>query len=371
MAGVAQLKAMVGLDTKAYQAGANRIQGANQSMASSLKSIAATFGVAFSVAAITRGIKALVDYAGNLSLAARNAGLLTEEMLALNNIAVQNGMKFDDVGRLVAKMSTRIYDAIKGNKEYEKSFTDIGLNINDLIRMDPAQQIEAVARAAMNSKIPLEAMAEIFGERLGPKAVEFMKQLAKEGIGEVNDATADGIEKARMWSDAYAQGIEKIKAKLVDLLAKTVDLFNISAAGWKAMFTGGSALDAVEERKKLIQDRMDRAREKRKTEQEKKIKTMVDIRQQSLEEELAKLTAKQDELIEKATASVKAPALNLSQMEKAGAGFDRGMMLNMKSLVQNMTSEKILQEQLKVEEEMLAEIIAVKEKIEQANKDIK
>jgi len=136
-------------------------------------------------------------------------------MIALNRIAIKSGIGVSEMQRLVSRLNSELYNAANGSKESAAKFKALGLSVRDLVAMDPASQLQAVARAALETGIPLQTLTELFGERLGPRAMVALKDIAENGLPAVNRALgeqADALEAlgskwTGYWDEAKAGGL--------------------------------------------------------------------------------------------------------------------------------------------------------------------
>lgn len=211
MAAIATLKAILGIDTAQFKAGMRDVKGATNDVKTVLAGVGRTLAAAFSVGAIVAAGRGLAKWASDASLAAQNAGILTRDMLALTDVAVQNGLETGDMQKLLAKLQASLYEAAQGSAEYAKVFANIGISYRELLDLDPTQQLIAVSRAAFDAGIPLQALADIFGERLGPNAVAALKQLSEDGLPKVSEAAADTADRINYLGDQYDRLTEKVK----------------------------------------------------------------------------------------------------------------------------------------------------------------
>lgn len=211
MAAIATLKALLSLDNKAFKAGMRESTGLTKGFQSAMAQVGRTLGVAFSAAAIVQGAKAIASWAGNISEAAQNAGIATEVMMGLNRVAIQNGLELGDVSKLLAKVANTTASAARGEDEYAKKLRTVGLSYEKLITLNPAEQLQEVARAAVASGMPLEALAEIFEERLGPRAVSMLKDIAQNGLPAVSKAAGDAADSAEKLGDMFARVFDSVK----------------------------------------------------------------------------------------------------------------------------------------------------------------
>lgn len=223
MSAIAKLHAFLGLNSAEFTAGMKKAKGDTSAFQSSIKQIGTSLAAAFSFGAIAAAAKSLAEYGAEMSEAAQNAGILTEEMFALNEIATQNGLSVDEMRRMLSKLQTELYNAADGSEESRKKFEAIGLEITDLAGMAPAQMFEEVARAAFKSGIPLQSIADIFGDRLGPKAVSALRQLAEEGLPAIDTAAATAADKLDTLMDKWDRLIAKVKEGSLSLGVKVAE----------------------------------------------------------------------------------------------------------------------------------------------------
>ena len=330
MAGIAQLKAIVGLDTKAYKAGMRDVKDANASLLGSFKTIGAAIGVTFGVASIIRAAGAIKKWSDEASVAARNVGIMTSEMIALNRVAIQGGIGVDEFAKMLAKMQNSLTDAAKGDKTAQKAFDDLGLSVSDLIKLDPTTMLQTVAKAAMSTGTPLEALAGIFGERLGPKAVVALRQIAEEGLPAVDAAigqTADAIEAL---GSRYAATVDYMKGLTLEWLVafqngldEINDFWGGFIAGNGAGGQGRMASGAESMQRGMIerQKRLDDMTKKREDEQKAAIEERGRLYMKNLEEQIAKEEKLMAEQMQSAVDRAKIGAPEISSMEKMGAAF--------------------------------------------------
>lgn len=306
MGAVAELKAMLGLDPKRYNAGMKSAKESTSKFQAGLAKVTSMIGGAFSAAAAIGFAKNVFEWGGKLSEAAQKVGVLTSEMAALNKVALQNGMDVDQAANMLAKMQTKLGDAIENGGEAEKAFTNIGLSLEDMAKLSPADMLQAVARAAVESGDPLNALADIIGERLGPTAVATFRDLAENGLGAVDDALGETADRAEELGDKFAEMLEELKStslKVGNSIARFFnDLVNVAVAD----FTG------VDPMQMLAQQEMERELEKAQKKQAdaQKQREVTEARQK-------KLSQRRSE--EAAAAKIKADKLATDAAEKESA----------------------------------------------------
>jgi hypothetical protein len=219
MSAIATLKAVLGLDSGPFKAGTRDAEGYAKRFGTTLSSVGRTLGFAFSAAAVISMGRAFVKWAGDLSEAAQNLGILTSDMMAFNAVALQGGLDIDQMQRLLAKLKNNVYDAAKGSETANKAFEAMGLSARDLAGLSLDEQLKAVAKAAFATGTPLTILTELFGVRVGPKAVAVLRDIAENGLPAVDEAagrTADAVERM---TDRINSGLESSRQSLLKYVA--------------------------------------------------------------------------------------------------------------------------------------------------------
>lgn len=280
MSAIAQLKALLGMDTGNYKAGMRDAEGATKKFQGTLKSVGRMLGVAFSVGTVIQFGRSLVTWASNASEAAQNAGVLTSEMIALNRVGLQAGLQVGDMGTLLEKLQNRLYEAAKGNKDATDSFAQIGLSVADLAGMDPAAMLEAVAKAAADSNIPLQTLSDIFGEKLGTKAKTALMDIAENGLPAVDAEIGDTADAIEAMGDRWAEMGEIAKSNLMQSLSWLDKVIGRAAAFWRGVITTGSwqgGKDMMAAGEEARQEEIDKRRKGKKAKKAAAVKAVQDM----------------------------------------------------------------------------------------------
>jgi hypothetical protein len=306
MAAVAQLKAMVGLDTRAYKAGSRDIARQNQQLRRSFANIGRAIGISFSVGAVVAAGRSLMKYATEVSLAARSTGMLTSEVMALNQVAITAGMGVSEMQRLSARLSSTLFQAANGSDQAREKFERMGLEIADLAAMDPAQMLEHVAQAAFESGIPLQNLTELFGERLGPAAMNALRDIADNGLPPVDKKLGEQADTLEMLGSQWAVYGDKVKQATLGAVAwlgrqhaEITDFWGgFFARGGEEQGGGGfgMAADSMFEGMKRREDELDRRRKKRDEERAETQSQMVEIALDTEEKRRMEIAEKEAEL---------------------------------------------------------------------------
>jgi len=132
MAAVAQLKAVLGLDSAKYKAGTRDIRRENERMKQSFAQIGSAIGVSFSVAAVVGAARHIAEWSTEVSLAARRVGLMTSQMMALGEVAVRAGLKVENMQQIMSKMQQELLRAAEGQQSSLGAFGGIAEGYNRL-----------------------------------------------------------------------------------------------------------------------------------------------------------------------------------------------------------------------------------------------
>lgn len=211
---VARLRAIMGLDTKEFEAGIKNAKGGMKDFQKGLSEVAAQLGVAFSVGALVAYGKEYMDWAGRVSHAAVNVGILTNEMLALNGAAVKEGIELEDLTRMMAKIEESVFGAANGTSKLSDIYGQLGFSIDDLVKMSPEERFLKLSKAAMESANATGALAQLFGQKLGPKANNALREIL-EGLDKVDESTGNMIDKVDAAGDAWAGYMDSFKSNFL------------------------------------------------------------------------------------------------------------------------------------------------------------
>lgn len=278
---IARLRAVMGLDTKEFETGIRDSKAAAKTFQASIKDIAGALGIAFSVGAVVQFGKSFMEWAGKISDAAGNVGILTSEMASLNAVFAKQGLGVEDLSKMFAKIEGDVFAAASGTKELDKIYGKLGFTLESLAGMSPDERFRALAKAAVESANATGALAELFGTKLGPKARLAIEDIV-DGYDKMDDATGRAMDKVDEFGDKVAGLKEKIKQGLagtyvswwIAQFGRTIDLISSlkvgdpfgTVSGYREKQAAGKEeeqgrlADAIRLRAKERQDLIDLAR---------------------------------------------------------------------------------------------------------------
>lgn len=181
---------MITAGTKGLSMGINKAQGLLNSLKKTARGVKRDMGRAFNdigsiagraftalgaaATAAAGGLayltKQSIDAVGDTNDFAKSLGLTYNQLRAIQFAAGQAGVDADALNGAFAKMSDTLGSAFGGNKSAIQAFEKIGLSVEKLAQMSPAQQFEAIANAINRIKDPSVKMAaarDVFGKQGG------------------------------------------------------------------------------------------------------------------------------------------------------------------------------------------------------------
>jgi hypothetical protein len=202
------------------QAFAN-VQNSLQRMTNSAQKLTAAFGVGLGVAGIGMMVKSVLDLGGKLNDLSIEAGMTTDSFQGLAYANLQNGLAFEQTAKAAENLRSKIQDAVSGNEAAIKSFEALNLTGEGLRALSIDKQWEVIAISLANAtdkQAAYNAIADIFGAKIGPKMKETLSQIAVVGFDEISkgfdsikltDKEIKNIDRA---GDSFQVMFAKVKA---------------------------------------------------------------------------------------------------------------------------------------------------------------
>lgn len=234
MAAIAKLQAVLGMDSREFKAGIGTAGKDANEFQKQIKKVGGVLAAAFSVGAIINMGKSLKSWANEISLAADNVGVLTSEMMGLNQIAILNGLGVSNMQEILGKLAVKLDEAADGNKTAQDAFAKLNLSIEELAGLDPAAALKRVAEEATKASDPVSALAGLFELGLGAKAVTAMRDLAENGLPNVAQSAADTADEVRRLGDEWDAMIEKAKRATLGGASQVSEFVQVAIVRGKA-----------------------------------------------------------------------------------------------------------------------------------------
>ena len=203
MASIGSLEADLGLDTARFESGIKKSQdsikrfsrNAERSFQDMNRSAGVFAGSLVAIATIGFGamIKGAIDTADEMSKMNSKLGISTEALSQLKFAGEQSGIEFSVIAKSMEKMTNAVGEANQGMVIYQRAFRDLGLSAVNLAKMNPEDQLLAMADAfgTVTNQTDRTALAmDIFGQR-----GTAMLQMFEGGSDEIRNLMqeADGL----------------------------------------------------------------------------------------------------------------------------------------------------------------------------------
>lgn len=189
-----KLKVVFDGDTTKLESAQRRVKttlsGINRAMLSAGKaalkygSILAGIGAGGLLGSITLVVRSQSQMIDSLAKTADALGVSTEKLQAFQHAGELNGITAEEVNKALARMERRIGEVARIGGTAVFAFKDIGINIDEIVKKNPAEQFEILAASISkleNQSVKASIANDLFG-RSGLKALKLMEQLKDEGI---------------------------------------------------------------------------------------------------------------------------------------------------------------------------------------------
>lgn len=259
---VAQLSKMQeGMDKagRIAELSASRIEGSFSKLGALATGIGGALAGAFAGFSITEFIKSNVDALDALNDVKDATGASIENLSALEDVARKNGGTLEEVSAVLVRFNKVLLEA-DGKNGVSKALASIGMDADELRKMDPAEALQKVA-VALSGYEDNGSKARLMQVMLGKSIKEagpFLKNLAE--AGRLNAAvTTKQAEEAKKFNDALfelktqsSNASRSLVSELVPAMSKTLQAFNAFKsgpgilAGTLEVFKGNSFRNAQE-----------------------------------------------------------------------------------------------------------------------------
>jgi len=209
-------------------------------------------GITATAGAVAYGIKGVLDSAGELIDAANAIGVSAQQLSYLQKSAELAGIGADALNAGLIRLSKNIGEAlIKGGDQATAAFTRLGIPLQQLAGMNPADQFEAITSALLNipDRATRSALAvELLGKQ-GPMllaAAENAKRIKEEmkslGLAlsdfdvQALDAAGDSLtELKQIFDSALKKAVAEIAPYIVAIVNAIKDAIK-EAGGFEAIW---------------------------------------------------------------------------------------------------------------------------------------
>jgi hypothetical protein len=232
MAAIAELKAVLGLDTGPWKRGMDGAKKEVKSFSADVKgtmsSLSKVLGAGIGIGAITAFTRSALKDLGDISDAAERLGMTTQTWQTLRASAEKFGIEMGNVEQAFYKLKT-VQGDVLGNDKMAEAFRSLGISVTDVIALAPEDlfsRIGLAVKEADDKQAAYNNVVEIFGQRVGPRMVSLLNDMAQGMSAMSAEATRAGqvvddelIQKADKFDLAWTRAIRAVKIGWVQLVS--------------------------------------------------------------------------------------------------------------------------------------------------------
>ena len=231
----AEAVARLSLDNSPYKQGLAEANAAMDKFSANighgLKDLGKVFAGAFAFEKIIGGFERSISEGAKFADLATRFGISASSIQKLGNAASLSGASVEDVASAMNKLAKNAGSAIGGNQKLQQTFQEIGLSVDDLIKMTPEQLFlklsEAVHSGSLGSRdfaIAMELAGKNAGVlmevlRSGPEDIEHVGK----SMGVMSDETTESLKKAedaiKKFNTIATVGFGTVLAAFMDIVA--------------------------------------------------------------------------------------------------------------------------------------------------------
>ncbi len=247
-----EIRVKVGLLTSAVSTGLAKVRSQFHEFRSELNS---EFGSFVAFGSLVAGFESLLRKGREIQDTSERFSAPVGDIQRITNVAEKQGATLEDVARSWNKLEVNRQKAIDGNDEVRKTFTDLGISMEEVVKMPVSDLFYRVADAVAGAKDRGDAYAStvaLMGRNAGAlfstmeQGGETIKRtgdaigvMSDEGVEQL-DAIDDAITKLKNQFFVFGGGIVVFVKKVVESVATIVSASLVHVEG---LFSGiGTAL---------------------------------------------------------------------------------------------------------------------------------
>lgn len=178
------LKAIFGMDAAGFRA------ELKQTMAESRETVNTWANVVsgLATAAVIGLSKSAIELASHLSDTSQNLGINVVSLQALEAQHKRNGVSQEELTKALEKTRAASIAAFNGDVKHTEALAALGIKASYFIQLPLDKQYAAIGRAlyaATDKTVAYNAVTQLFGEKIGPKMMESLRELGELGLPKV------------------------------------------------------------------------------------------------------------------------------------------------------------------------------------------
>lgn len=152
------------------------------------------FGAVAGAAGMGLMARKAIDLGSKISDLSEQLRINAVSLQTLQAVAVKAGVDQSTLERAIRNVSIRTQEAIDGNSTYGDSFRRLGIDLKTFTNLPTEQKLQVIADAYKRAGKSQEAFADVanvLGQRAGPKMLEILRRISDEGMSELEKAAQD------------------------------------------------------------------------------------------------------------------------------------------------------------------------------------
>lgn len=179
------IKAYFGGDESQLNATLGKAQSSVASFAEKAKGLMAGLGAAVGIGSLGVVASNAMKMGAELAHSSTAIGINVEALQVLRAKARDLGVDQQALEQSIFRTGIAAVQASQGVSSYKRAFDVLGISTSDFLRLPQEQRLAAVGRAmatATDKNAAYNAVAQIFGTRMGPQMMNILHDLATEGF---------------------------------------------------------------------------------------------------------------------------------------------------------------------------------------------
>jgi hypothetical protein len=236
MVAIAELKALLGMDSSKFKAGARDAKNQVTSLQKTLQAAGRQMAAAFSVGAILAFSRKMMTLADDLQTAANTVGITMESMLGLKSAMAESGIGADAMLRIMGKLKNAQGEVVEGNITFTDALKKLNISEKEFVALDVDKLLEFMANKYMDAGESAEAfnaITSIFGERIGPQLIEVLQRLNQDGLQQYIDESskaAEGMRDLAEANDVLESAMNKVAIGFANIITWSKQLWSLNNA---------------------------------------------------------------------------------------------------------------------------------------------
>lgn len=171
-----------------------------QTLTRTLTPVLSFAGISFGINALVGSFQELLDRGDRLGKLSTQLGTTSEDLDKLRQVAELSGSDLEAATRGLFQLATAVAAAERSSSSRQAdAFRALRIELNQFVKLDPIQQLQRIARAVTEIENPTrraEAVAAIFGNRVGKELIPTLQSLANDGLDRVVAVMDDEFTRA-------------------------------------------------------------------------------------------------------------------------------------------------------------------------------